>query len=64
MRRSGREAKRQGVAWTLDHEGGRHPVYRLGERMIPVPRHNQLGEGLARAIFGESESELGKGWWR
>lgn len=64
LRRLAREAKTQDVSWVLDHEGGRHSVYRLGTRMVPVPRHSEIGEGLARQIFVECEPELGKGWWR
>jgi len=64
VRKISQEAKRQEVPWEIDHEGARHSVYRLGTRLIPVPRHNELGEGLARAIFIECEGELGKEWWR
>lgn len=64
MRRIAKEAKRQDAAWVLDHEGSRHTVFRLNGRMVPVPRHTEIGEILAREIFVECEDELGKGWWK
>ena len=63
-RRIRREARRQGVRWTLDREGARHSVFRLGNTVIPIPRHVEIGEGLARDILRECEVELGKNWWK
>lgn len=57
------EAKRQKVAW-VPGEGGKHSAYRLGGMLIPIPRHNEIGEGLAREIFKQCEPGLGKDWWR
>jgi hypothetical protein len=28
-----------------------------------LPRHNEIGERLAMAIFTEAEAELGRRWW-
>ena len=54
----------EGVTFDLDHEGGNHSVYKLGSCVIPIPRHNEIGEGLAREIFKQCEDVLGKDWWR
>jgi hypothetical protein len=58
------EAKSQGVDFDLDREGGSHSVFDVGGCMIPIPRHTEIGEGLAREIFKECEPVLGKDWWR
>lgn len=63
MKKIARAAKRQGVAWELAREGGSHTIYRLGSTTIPVPRHAELGENMALAIFKECQRELGKKWW-
>jgi predicted RNase H-like HicB family nuclease len=34
----------------------------LGGTRIPIPRHNEIGERLALAIFVEAETELGRRW--
>lgn len=59
-----REARRQGVEWGVEREGGRHTLYRLGEILFPIPRHTEIDEGLVKGIFKQCEAELGKGWWR
>lgn len=64
MRRIGRAAKRSGVAWCLAREGSRHSIFVLGAVTIPIPRHAEIGEGLAVDIFKECESELGSRWWK
>ena len=58
-----RAAERQ-IAWEVAREGGRHTVYRLGNIMIPVPRHTEIDDRLAEQIFKECEEELGSRWWR
>jgi len=64
LRRITQAARSADVEWSEIRQGGNHTIYRLGTKMIPIPRHREIGEGLARAIFTEAESELGKGWWR
>jgi hypothetical protein len=64
LRAIAREAKRQGVIWTLVREGANHTIYLLGDIRIVIPRHAEIGERLARAIFVEAEAELGRRWWR
>jgi hypothetical protein len=59
-----RAAKKAGLTWVLDREGGNHEVYSLGGLMIPIPRHNEIDNRLAHAIYKECEPKLGEGWWR
>lgn len=57
-------AKRQGVEWAIVREGGKHTVYTLGGKQIPIPRHTEIGEGLTEAIRKQAGEILGKDWWR
>jgi hypothetical protein len=52
------------VDWAIKREGGNHTVYRLGSLIIPIPRHNEIGDRLAVEIFKQCASELGEGWWK
>ena len=58
------EAARQGVQWELMRQGGRHEVYSLGGKMIPVERHTELDNMYAELVYRECAEKLGKGWWR
>ena len=62
--RIARAAKRKPVAWTLQRRGGNHDVYKLGDLVIPIPRHAEIIERTAERILRECEPELGVGWWR
>jgi hypothetical protein len=31
---------------------------------VPIPRHVEIGTGVALTVFKELEAELGKDWWR
>jgi hypothetical protein len=64
LKRVSKAAKAADLSWNLDRQGGNHEVYSLDGLMIPVPRHNEIGERLAVAIWKECEPKLGKGWWR
>lgn len=64
VKRISKNARASGAEFDLDHEGGNHSVYNLDGCMIPIPRHNEIGEMLAREIFKQCESVLGKDWWR
>jgi hypothetical protein len=63
IRRIAEEANRQEVSWVPEREGTRHTLYRLGSTMIPVPRHRELDDGFAEALFKQCEGELGERWW-
>ncbi|WP_158884439.1 hypothetical protein [Amycolatopsis anabasis] len=57
-------AKKHEAEWVLAREGANHTVYTLNGVVIPIPRHNELGEIFAADIFKECEEVLGKGWWK
>jgi hypothetical protein len=59
IRTIGREAKEQGKRWEIGREGAQHTVYKLAGLTIPIPRHNEIGEGLAREIFKECDLSWG-----
>ena len=64
LKRIAAEAKRQNMNWALDRQGANHDVFSLDGLIIPVPRHNEIGEGLAVTIFKECSPKLGERWWR
>ncbi len=64
IRKLATAAKQQDIEWTVDREGANHTIYLLGDTRIPIPRHAEIGERLARAIFIEAEAELGRRWWQ
>jgi hypothetical protein len=37
----------------LDRRGGSHDIYRWGEQMIPIPRHREINERLARDLLAD-----------
>jgi hypothetical protein len=64
LKRITKAAKAADTTFDLDREGGSHSIYNCGGTMIPVPRHNEIGEQTAKDIFKECESALGKDWWK
>ncbi|HEY2086233.1 MAG TPA: hypothetical protein VGH54_09440 [Mycobacterium sp.] len=64
IKRISKQAKVDGVAFDLKREGANHSVYDVGGCMIPIPRHNEIGDRTAEGIFKECEPVLGKDWWR
>ncbi len=48
----------------MAREGANHTVYTLNGVVVPIPRHNELGEIFSVDIFKECECVLGKGWWK
>jgi len=59
-----RAAETRGITWRLVRQGGRHEVWTFGRTKITIPRHREINEITAQAIFKTLESELGDGWWR
>lgn len=57
-------AAAQGIEWVLARQGGRHEVYRLGGKMIPIERHAELDNSYAEMVYRECSEVLGRGWWR
>lgn len=39
----------------LVRRGANHEVYRVNGNTVPVPRHNEIGEGLAATIIAQAE---------
>jgi hypothetical protein len=64
LKRIAKQAKQCGVDWALHGPGGRHDIWILDGQKIPVPRHTEIGEGLAESIFKDCEFALGKRWWK
>ncbi|MDR3359135.1 MAG: hypothetical protein LBO20_00445 [Bifidobacteriaceae bacterium] len=64
VRRINRAAAISGIAWGLTRRGANHDVYRLGDLVIPVPRHQEINDRTAERIFKECEPQLGPRWWR
>jgi mRNA interferase HicA len=50
--------------WQLDRQGASHEIWRCGRRLVPVPRHKEIGNTMVRTIFAQLEPEIGKDWWR
>ncbi|MGH8574397.1 MAG: hypothetical protein ACREX8_17735 [Gammaproteobacteria bacterium] len=64
IRKIAQEAKRHGIEWAVAREGANHTIYSLDGLMIPIVRHRETDERLARKVFEECETKLGKGWWQ
>lgn len=37
--------------WAFKRHGGNHDLYCKGDKVEPIPRHNEIDERLARAII-------------
>ena len=64
IKRIAKAARANNTEWVLDREGANHTIYRLGGEMIPIPRHNEIGERITEDIYKECAEVLGKDWWR
>lgn len=54
LRKINQIAKRNDT--TAEHtEGGKHTKITINGKAITVPRHNEIGEGLARTIIRQAE---------
>jgi len=51
-------ARDNGVTW-VEATGTKHDKYRFNGKMIPIPRHREIGEMLAREILKQCKSTLG-----
>jgi len=49
------------VTFEFEEHGARHDKYRFNEKLIPIPRHNEIGEGLVTTIIKQCESALPEG---
>lgn len=57
-------ARARGLNWVLVREGANHSVFALDGLRIPVPRHRDLDQQMARILYRECEEKLGKDWWK
>ncbi len=39
-------------------------MWQCGRTTVTIPRHREINEMTARAIFTTLEAELGVGWWK
>jgi len=48
------------MGWEFLRSGGNHDVWTNGENEEFVPRHNEIGEGLAKKILKRAHENPGK----
>ena len=53
-------ADANGVEWYLHSRGGNHDKYKFNGATVPVPRHKEIGEGLAAKIIKQCKNALPK----
>ena len=56
-------AKAAGLPFVVAREGGRHTIFRVGDTLIPVPRHVEINEMTTVGIYKAASGGLGKDWW-
>lgn len=56
MKKRALEKKLRELGWYLDRQGGSHEIWTNGEIFESVPRHAEIGEGLARKILKKAEN--------
>ena len=49
-------AAAKGLPFEFVREGGSHTVYRLGDQIVPIPRHAEINQMTATSIIREAES--------
>lgn len=63
LRRIGGAAKSRKLTWALRRQGAQHEIWELDGLTIPIPRHRELNERLARGIMADLAVKLGEDWW-
>jgi len=61
VRKIAQEARRQGIEWVMAREGANHTIFSLGGLMIPIVRHRETDDRLARKVFEEREPSWERG---
>ncbi len=59
MKRRDLEKKLKFFGWWFDRAGGKHDVWTNGSTTEPIPRHNEIGEALAKKILKKAEQNRG-----
>jgi predicted RNA binding protein YcfA (HicA-like mRNA interferase family) len=54
LKRMAEIAAEHGAIWTLHREGAKHAIYRMNTTKIAIPRHREIGEGLAAEIIRQA----------
>jgi mRNA interferase HicA len=57
MKRRDLEQRLRSLGWSFERHGGRHDVWRKGQREESVPRHREIAERLALAILKRAAQE-------
>jgi len=60
MKKRDLERKLKKLGWRLKRQGSNHEVWTNGEMTEPVPRHNEIGETLAKKILEKARVNPGK----
>ncbi len=60
MKRRDLEEALKNAGWYLDRHGGSHDIWTNGSQIQPVPRHNEIPEGLAKKIVRFAEQNPGQ----
>ncbi|OJV26896.1 MAG: hypothetical protein BGO26_04685 [Actinobacteria bacterium 69-20] len=55
-------ARTHGMSWQPrpGRQRGPHEVFLLGGQVVPIPRHREIGEMLARSIIRQAERIIGE----
>ena len=51
MRRRELERRLNRIGWRLERHGGNHDIWTDGHRSLPIPRHREIDEKVAKAIL-------------
>ncbi len=43
------------LGWSFKREGGNHEIWSNGKRSIPIPRHKEINERLAKHIIEDAK---------
>ena len=60
MTRRKLEKRLRDLGFEQIRRGGRHDVWGNGQRTIPVPRHREIGDALAKSILREAAASQAK----
>ncbi len=57
MKRRGLEKRLRGMGWRFKRHGSRHDIWTDGEKIVSVPRYNEIKEPVARSILRKAEGD-------
>jgi mRNA interferase HicA len=47
-------AEQKGLSLELIRHGANHEVFRIGDKIVPIPRHREIKANTARSILKEA----------